>query len=154
MAIFSANKIINRVVTYLNANSFVAHNHWGDETTQFDQILQQVNHIYVFYDGWNPKIESNGSIRGRIFFQFWVIDQTMGTSSTKSDYAADLFRAEICSGSWKDFGIPTDYPNDNFEVFFLESETYMTIMDEKNNPTGRSIAIFKGYIDFHKSGLS
>jgi len=142
MAIFSENKILNRIVTHLNANGFTAHNKFGEETN-LDKALQQVGNIYCFFEGADYEVESNEAMYGTITLQFWVVDQAMAAAADKSDYTADLFRAYVASGSWKDFGIPTDYPNEHFEVFFLESERTSIDPDTFNK-----ITIFRGSINF------
>ena len=142
MAIWSENKILNRIVTTLNAAGFTAHNKFGDEIS-LDVILQQINNIYCFMEGCDYTAESNETIRGLIFFQFWVIDQALGASATKEDYTADTFRSYLASLYWKSLGITTDYPNNDFEPFILESERTLIHEETKNK-----ITIFRGSIGF------
>ena len=156
MAMFSANEAINTIVTHLNANGFTAHNHFGWETSDFDKLLQQVGHIYVFYKRHSATPESCGSTRNILYIDFWMIDQVMGANSTKNDYLIDTFRAYIGSGTWKDLGLCTQYPNDNFEKFDIEDEYCQVIYetDEKGKTvlTGKTIGIFLTSIKFHMSG--
>lgn len=163
MAYFSVNKVINRVITTLNAYDagggsypFLnkCHNHFGDETGNFDEILRQNGHIYIFYG--NEEYENpltNYQNRAKLYIEFWIIDLVKGVSSTKEDFQADNLKAYLLSSStgWRDLGIPTDYATMQPSPYFVESVRPVLLLDEKGEPTGYLLTVFNGYIRFQSS---
>jgi hypothetical protein len=161
---YSANKVCQRIKTTLEAYDAgggvkpfedKVHNHFGGESNiDLNFILQQVGHIYIFWEGDDFELEAGHTIKGRIYLQFLIIEQTLGAAATKYDYPSDTFRAYIASGQWRQLGIPTDYPNDNYEVFMLTGTRVTRDADARGNPTDKSLIQFRGYIDFHQDDLS
>lgn len=147
MASFHENKLLNRIVTHLNENGFKAHNKFGEETN-LDKALQQIGHVYCFFEAEDYVPQTSQTQYGKIFLQFWTIDQAFGIAAIKDDFVADKLRDYINSDSWKNFDISTDYPTMDFEVFMLESGRNFIHADTNNK-----ITIFRGSIKF-KAKLS
>lgn len=157
MAHFSVNKIINRIIITLDAYDSgggtypfkdKCHNHFGNSTSNIDQLLRQNEHIYIFYGGENPRPLANKMMEDRLWLEFWVVDQIMGVDSTKSDFQADKLRLYLMSGGWRNLGIETDYGSMNPRPFIVDEISPTLWLDERGNPTGYMIAIFRGYVDF------
>ena len=163
MSSFSANKICNRIKTTLEAYDAgggvkpfenKCHNHFGEEIGDLRLKLQQSTHIYIFFAGEDYEVEANETMSGILFIEMWIVDQIIGVDPTKSDFQADNMRAYLTSESWKDLGIPTDYPDMDFEPFFLDSVRPAILTDDKGNPTGNMVSVFRGHLNFANKDLT
>lgn len=157
MAHFSVNNVINTIITTLNAydkGSSVfpfkdkCHNHFGSEAGDLDEKLKQNEHIYIFYGNEDHEWLTNNMTTGDLYIEFWIIDQYVGVSASKSDYQADEMRAYLLSGAWRSLGIDTAYASMNPRPYKVVSVRPVGLLDDEGNLTGYMLTVFNGYISF------
>jgi len=160
MAHFSVNKVINTIINTLEAYDSgggnypfkdKCHNRFGSEIGDFDRLLRQNEHIYIFYGNEDHEWLTNNMTTGRLYIEFWVIDQYVGVDETKSDYQADNLRAYLLSGGWRYLGLDSEYASMNPRPYRVESVRPVVLLDEKGNPTGYILTVFSGFIEFDSS---
>lgn len=147
ITIFSENELLNQVVTTLNTAGFVSHNKFGNETN-LDNALKQIGHIYCFMEGADYDAQTFEAMAVELFLQFWTIDQSIATLSTKADYTSDLLRDYLLS-SWRKFAIDTKYTSLKVDAFRLVSERTQIDIETFNK-----ITIFRGAMTIIRTAIT